>query len=416
MSAKINYAPPVSGTKIQKGADGKLIVPDDPILPFIEGDGTGPDIWNASRIVFDHAVELAYGGKKKVCWYEIFAGEKAFTKYGEWLPKATLDAIKEYKVAIKGPLTTPVGGGIRSLNVTLRQELDLYACVRPVRYITGVPSPVKEPEKVNVVIYRENTEDVYAGIENPAGSKEALEIIAFIKEKWGKTIRTDSGIGIKPMSREGSRRLVRQAIQYAIANKIDSVTLVHKGNIMKFTEGAFKDWGYELAKEEFGSVTITENELWEKYDCVRPEGKIVIKDRIADAMFQQLLLRPDEYGVLATPNLNGDYLSDAAAAQVGGLGMAPGANIGDDYAVFEATHGTAPKYAGLDKVNPGSVILSGVMMFDHLGWFEVGKLILKGLETAVARKEVTYDLERQMTGAKSLKCSEFAKAVCSYMK
>jgi isocitrate dehydrogenase len=301
------------------------------------------------------------------------------------------------------------------LNVTLRQELDLYACVRPVRYITGMPSPVKEPEKVNIVIYRENTEDVYAGIEKPAGSEEALALIQFIKERWNKTIRPDSGIGIKPMSREGSRRLMRQAVKYAIAKGCPSVTLVHKGNIMKFTEGAFKDWGYEVAAEEFGSVTITEKDLWEKYDCKVPAGKIVIKDRIADAMFQQLLLRPEEYSVLAMPNLNGDYMSDAAAAQVGGLGMAPGANIGDDYAVFEATHGTAPKYAGLDKVNPGSVILSGVMMFDHMGWQKAGELIRTGIEQAVANKQVTYDLERQMEGATCLKCSEFAEAVCRFM-
>ncbi len=414
--SEVRYEKPSFGTKITKNADGSLNIPSDPIIPFIEGDGTGPDIWRASKIVFDHAVELAYGGKRKISWLEILAGEKAFNKSGQWLPEATLEAIKEYRVAIKGPLTTPVGGGIRSLNVTLRQELDLYACVRPVRYIAGVPSPVKEPQKVDVVIYRENTEDVYAGIENPAGSEKALEIIKFIAEKWGKTIRPDSGIGIKPISKTGSKRLVRQAIQYAIANSKPSVTLVHKGNIMKFTEGAFKEWGYEVAKEEFADKTITETELWDNFGGKVPAGKIVIKDRIADAMFQQLLLRPDEYSVLAMPNLNGDYMSDAAAAQVGGLGMAPGANIGDDYAVFEATHGTAPKYADQDKVNPGSVILSGVMMFDHMGWFEVSKLILRGLEKAVENKEVTYDLERQMEGAKCLKCSEFAKAVCGYMK
>jgi isocitrate dehydrogenase len=411
----VTYAPPASGSVITKNSDGTLNVPNDPILPFIEGDGTGPDIWAASRRVFDEAVRLAYGGEKKIHWYEIYAGEKAFNRFGQWLPNATLDAIKKYRVAIKGPLTTPVGGGIRSLNVTLRQELDLYACVRPVRYITGMPSPVKEPEKVNIVIYRENTEDVYAGIEKPAGSEEALALIQFIKERWNKTIRPDSGIGIKPMSREGSRRLMRQAVKYAIAKGCPSVTLVHKGNIMKFTEGAFKDWGYEVAAEEFGSVTITEKDLWEKYDCKVPAGKIVIKDRIADAMFQQLLLRPEEYSVLAMPNLNGDYMSDAAAAQVGGLGMAPGANIGDDYAVFEATHGTAPKYAGLDKVNPGSVILSGVMMFDHMGWQKAGELIRTGIEQAVANKQVTYDLERQMEGATCLKCSEFAEAVCRFM-
>ena len=406
---------PIKGTIITKGADGRLNVPNDPVIPFIEGDGTGPDIWAASKRVFDEAVKLAYGGAREIKWLEVLAGEKAFNATGEWLPGATLEAIKKYRVAIKGPLTTPVGGGIRSLNVTLRQELDLYACVRPVRYIAGVPSPMKEPEKVNVVIYRENTEDVYAGIENPAGSAKTLELIDFLKEKWGKSIRADSGIGIKPMSREGSRRLVRQAIKYAIANGFDSVTLVHKGNIMKFTEGAFKEWGYELAAEEFADATVTETDLWEKFEGVRPSGRIIIKDRIADAMFQQLLLRPDEYGVLAMPNLNGDYMSDAAAAQVGGLGMAPGANIGDDYAVFEATHGTAPKYAGQDKVNPGSVMLSGVMMFDHIGWHKAGQLILKGMECAVAAKQVTYDLERQMEGATQLKCSQFAEAVCRFM-
>jgi isocitrate dehydrogenase len=416
MSDTVRYAPPESGTKITKNADGTFRVPNDPVIPFIEGDGTGPDIWAASRRVFDAAVKIAYGGERRVHWYEIFAGEKAFQKYGQWLPQATLDAIKEYRVAIKGPLTTPVGGGIRSLNVTLRQELDLYACVRPVRYIEGVPSPMKEPGKVDIVIYRENTEDVYAGIENPMGSPEAKELIAFIAERWGKKIRPDSGIGIKPISREGSRRLVRAAVRHALANDLDSVTLVHKGNIMKFTEGAFKEWGYELAAEEFGDATLTEKELWDKHEGVRPAGKVVIKDRIADAMFQQLLLRPEEYSVLATPNLNGDYLSDAAAAQVGGLGMAPGANIGDDYAVFEATHGTAPKYAGQDKVNPGSVILSGVMMFDHMGWHRVGQLISKGLDGAVGHKKVTYDLERQMEGATLVSCSGFGEAICRYME
>jgi isocitrate dehydrogenase len=416
MSDTVRYAPPASGTKITKNADGTFRVPNDPVIPFIEGDGTGPDIWAASRSVFDAAVKIAYGGERRVHWYEIFAGEKAFQKYGQWLPAATLDAIKEYRVAIKGPLTTPVGGGIRSLNVTLRQELDLYACVRPVRYIEGVPSPMKEPGKVDIVIYRENTEDVYAGIENPMGSPEAKELIAFIAERWGKKIRPDSGIGIKPISREGSRRLVRAAVRHALANDLDSVTLVHKGNIMKFTEGAFKEWGYELAAEEFGDATLTEKELWDKHEGVRPAGKVVIKDRIADAMFQQLLLRPEEYSVLATPNLNGDYLSDAAAAQVGGLGMAPGANIGDDYAVFEATHGTAPKYAGQDKVNPGSVILSGVMMFDHMGWHRVGQLIRKGLDGAVGHKKVTYDLERQMEGATLVSCSGFGEAICHYME
>ncbi|PLX43707.1 MAG: isocitrate dehydrogenase (NADP(+)) [Deltaproteobacteria bacterium] len=410
------YEVPAWGEKIIKDSEGALVVPAHPIIPFIEGDGIGPDIWAASKRVFDRAVNIAYGSERKVAWMEILAGEKAFDQTENWLPEETLDAIREFRVAIKGPLTTPVGGGIRSLNVTLRQVLDLYACVRPVRYFKGVPSPVKEPERVDIVIFRENTEDVYAGIENPADSRESNELIAFIEEKWGKKIRPSSGIGIKPISIEGSKRLVRQAIEYAIANGRDSVTLVHKGNIMKFTEGAFKEWGYELAKEEFADVTITEDELWEKFEGVCPAGKIVIKDRIADAMFQQLLLRPDEYSVLATPNLNGDYLSDAAAAQVGGLGMAPGANIGDDYALFEATHGTAPKYAGLDKVNPGSVILSGVMMFDHLGWHKVSDLIIKGIENTISAKEVTYDLERQMEGATLLSCSGFGDAICRHME
>ena len=416
MPEKLTYSPPAWGNIIERKSDGKMVVPNDPVIPFIEGDGTGPDIWRAARLVFDRAVELAYGGERKVHWYEIYAGEKAFQKYGSWLPDATLEAIKEYRVAIKGPLTTPVGGGIRSINVTLRQELDLYACVRPVRYIQGVPAPVKNPEKLDIVIYRENTEDVYAGIEAPAGSTEAKELIEFLMIRWNRVVRPDSGIGIKPMSREGSRRLVRQAIRYALKNGRESVTLVHKGNIMKFTEGAFKEWGYELAREEFGGVVITEAELWERYEGVHPAGKVVLKDRIADAMFQQLLLRPDEYAVLAMPNLNGDYMSDAAAAQIGGLGMAPGANIGDEYAVFEATHGTAPKYAGQDKVNPGSVILSGVMMFDHLGWHKVGQLIRTGAEQAVAHKEVTYDLERQMEGATCLRCSEFAEAIVRHME
>ncbi len=414
MSEKIEYKLPESGTKITRGDDGKLVIPKDPIIPFIEGDGIGPCIWRSSVKVFDEAVKLC-GGDRKINWYEVYAGEKAYEEFGQWMPRETLDAIREYRVAIKGPLTTPIGGGIRSLNVALRQELDLYACVRPVRYVPGVPSPVKEPHLVDVIIFRENTEDVYAGLEVSADSPEAKELIAYIAEKWGKTIRPDSGIGIKPMSRTGTRRLVRKAIEHAVAHGEDSVTLVHKGNIMKFTEGAFKDWGYELAAEEFGDVTITEDELWDKFDGKRPEGKIIIKDRIADAMFQQLLLCPSEYSVLAMPNLNGDYMSDAAAAQVGGLGMAPGANIGDDYAVFEATHGTAPKYAGMDKVNPGSVILSGVMMFEFMGWDDVAELIRKGIAKAVANKEVTYDLERQMDGASCLLCSEFGEAICRYM-
>jgi isocitrate dehydrogenase len=415
MSTNLSYTMPAQGTAITKSEDGTLTVPVDPIIPFIEGDGIGPDIWAASKMVFDKAVELAYDGARQVNWFEIYAGEKADAKFGEWLPQATFDAIKDYHVAIKGPLTTPVGGGIRSLNVTLRQVLDLYACVRPVRYISGVPSPVKEPEKVDIVIFRENTEDVYSGIEVPEGSEEAAALIEFIKEKLGKTIRSDSGIGIKPMSRTGTRRLVRMAIRYAIAHGRDSVTLVHKGNIMKFTEGAFKDWGYELAADEFADITITEAQLWDDYEGARPSDKIVIKDRIADAMFQQLLLRPDEYGVLAMPNLNGDYMSDAAAAQVGGLGLAPGANIGDAAALFEATHGTAPKYADKDMVNPGSMILSAAMMLEHLGWEGAAELIVKGIEGAIGAKTVTYDLHRQMEGATKLGTSGFADAIIEHM-
>ncbi|OGL44476.1 MAG: isocitrate dehydrogenase (NADP(+)) [Candidatus Schekmanbacteria bacterium RBG_16_38_11] len=406
---------PKSGSKIEI-KNGEPVVPDDPIIPFIEGDGTGGDIWAASVRVFDAAVEKAYKGKKKIQWFEIYAGEKANKLFGEWLPDDSLKAIEEYKVAIKGPLTTPVGGGIRSLNVTFRQRLDLYACVRPVRYFTGVPSPVKEPQKLNVIIFRENTEDVYAGIEWKQGTKEASKIIEFIEKELGKTIRKDSGIGIKPISVTGTKRLVRRAIQHAIKRGKKSVTLVHKGNIMKFTEGAFRDWGYELAKEEFGNVTVTETELYEKYDGKMPAGKILVKDRIADSMFQQVLLRPDEYEVICTPNLNGDYLSDACAAQVGGLGLAPGANIGDAAALFEATHGTAPKYAGQDKINPGSVILSGVMMFEHLGWDKAGEMIISALEQTIKNKTVTYDLERQMPGAKKLKCSEFGTAIIENMK
>lgn len=398
--------------KIEKN---RLVVPDNPVIPFIRGDGTGPDIWNASVRVFDAAVNKAYKGKKRISWQEIFAGECAFKERGEWLPKDTLNAIKKYKVAIKGPLTTPVGGGIRSLNVALRQELDLYACVRPVRYFDGVPCPVKSPEKLNVVIFRENTEDVYAGIEYKKGSPEAKKLIAFLGQELGKKIRKDSGIGIKPMSVTGSKRLVRRAIQYAIDKELKSVTLMHKGNIMKFTEGAFREWGYEVAREEFPKFTITEDDVFKKHIGVVPKGKIVIKDRIADAMFQQVLLRPEEYDVIATPNLNGDYISDACAAQVGGLGMAPGANIGDKAAVFEATHGTAPKYAGLDKVNPGSVILSGVMMFEHLGWDDAAMMIVRALEKTIRRKTVTYDLERQMTGARLMKCSEFADEIINNM-
>ena len=405
---------PASGEKITLSGT-KLVVPDNPIIPFIEGDGTGRDIWKASQFVFDAAVEKVSQGKRKVTWFEVFAGEKAFNRFGSWLPDDTLAAIQEFRVAIKGPLTTPVGGGIRSLNVTLRQLLDLYACVRPVRYFEGVPSPVKHPEKLNVVIYRENTEDVYAGIEWPANSPEALKVIAFLQKELGKKIRPDSGIGIKPMSITATKNLVRRAIQYALENKRRSVTIVHKGNIMKYTEGAFRDWGYELAREEFGSQTVTEEEVTTKYDFRVPEGKLLIKDRIADSMLQQVLTRPDEYDVIATPNLNGDYLSDACAAQVGGLGIAPGANIGDGYAVFEATHGTAPKYADKDMINPGSVMLSGCMMFEHMGWKDVAQTIEQGFARTIQKGRVTYDLERLMVGATKVKTSEFAKAIVENM-
>lgn len=394
--------------------DGKLVVPDNPIIPFIEGDGIGVDIWAASVRVFDAAVAKAYGGKRRIVWYEVFAGEKAHKKFNEWLPKGTLNAIQHFVVAIKGPLTTPVGGGIRSLNVTLRQVLDLYACVRPVRYFNGVPAPVKHPEKLDVVIFRENTEDVYAGIEFQEGSDRALKIIDFLSD-LGFEINRDSGIGIKPISITGTRNLVRRAINYAIAHNRKVVTLVHKGNIMKYTEGAFRDWGYQLAKDEFRDKIVTEDELWKDHNGQMPEGKILINDRIADAMFQQILLRPDEYSVIATPNLNGDYLSDACAAQVGGLGMAPGANIGDNAAVFEATHGTAPKYAGKDVINPSSVILSGVMMLEHLGWQEAGDLIINGIVKTIDQKKVTYDLERQMEGATKVKTSEYADAIIENM-
>ncbi len=406
----------MAGEKITINPDGTINVPDSPIIPFIEGDGIGPDIWRATRMVLDAAVEKAYNEKRSISWKEIYAGEKAKEKTGEYLPQETLDAISEYVVAIKGPLTTPVGEGIRSLNVTLRQVLDLYACVRPVRYFKGVPSPVKRPELVNMVIFRENTEDVYAGIEWPAESSEAKKVINFLENELGARIRPDSGIGIKPISKTGTFRLVRKAIRYAIENNRDSVTLVHKGNIMKYTEGAFRNWGYELAATEFPGKTISEADLWEKHGGNVPEGKIVIKDRIADAMFQQILLRPAEYSVLAMPNLNGDYMSDALAAQVGGLGMAPGANIGDGVALFEATHGTAPKYTGLDKVNPGSLILSGAMMLEYLGWDEARDKIHEGLERAISKKRVTYDLARQIPDAEEVKCSEFAKSMVDAME
>jgi isocitrate dehydrogenase len=397
-------------------SQGKVIVPDQPIIGFIEGDGTGPDIWRATRMVIDAAVEKASKGKRRIQWKELLAGEKAYRETGSWLPQETIEEIRSLKIAIKGPLTTPVGGGFRSVNVTLRQVLDLYACVRPVRYIRGVPSPMKNPEKVNMVIFRENTEDVYAGIEWPAGSEEARKVATFLKDTFSIHIPEDAGIGIKPISRRGTERLVKRAIEYAIENNLPSVTLVHKGNIMKYTEGAFRNWGYEFAASYFGDKTITEDDLWKLHDGKVPPGKIVIKDRIADAMFQQVLLRPEEYSVIATPNLNGDYLSDALAAQVGGLGMAPGANIGDECAIFEATHGTAPKYAGLDKVNPSSLILSGAMMLRYMGWKEEADLIERGLERAIESKRVTYDLARQMEGAEEVSCSRFGEIIVEMMQ
>ena len=413
MGSYKNVTVPAQGQPISISSEGALCVPDQPIIPFIEGDGTGPDIWAAAVRVFDAAVDKAYAGKRKIAWMEVYAGEKANDVYGAdtWLPEETNEVIREFKVAIKGPLTTPIGGGIRSINVALRQIHDLYACVRPVRYFKGVPSPMREPEKLGIVLFRENTEDVYSGIEFESGTAEAAEVAAFISEKSGKSIREASGIGIKPISKFGSQRLVRRALAFAVANDRSSVTLVHKGNIMKFTEGAFRDWGYEVATSEFRDQIVTEDELWDKHDGKMPSGKILVKDRIADAMFQQLLLRPDEYDVVATTNLNGDYLSDAAAAQVGGLGLAPGANIGDGAAIFEATHGTAPKYAGQDKVNPGSVILSGCLMFEHLGWGEVAASIEASVEKTIGSKVVTYDLARQMEGAIEVKCSGFADAL-----
>jgi isocitrate dehydrogenase len=464
-SAYNGMAVPAEGKAIGY-VNGALQVPDNPIIPFIEGDGTGRDIWKASRRVFDAAVEKAYGGKRKVVWFEVFAGEKAFKAFKEWLPNDTVDAARDFRVSIKGPLTTPVGGGIRSLNVALRQILDLYACVRPVRYFQGVPSPVREPEKMDVVIFRENTEDVYIGIEWKSGTPEVKKLLEFLNNemlKGGKKqIRWDSGVGIKPISPTGTKRLVRRAIQHALDHKRASVTLVHKGNIQKFTEGAFRDWGYELAQEEFRAQTVTERESWildnadknaglsveqnaamiepgleqateefkksvyeEVKDVLDAIGishgkgqwkkKLMINDRIADSVFQQMLLRPNEYSVLATPNLNGDYLSDACAAQVGGLGIAPGSNIGDGYGVFEATHGTAPKYADKDVINPGSVMLSGAMMFEFLGWSEATKLIEDGIAKTIQQKKVTYDLERLMKGATKVGTSAFATEIIGNM-
>jgi len=447
-------------------SNGELQVPENPIIPFIEGDGTGRDIWKASRRVFDAAVEKAYGGKRYVAWFEIFAGEKAFNTFKQWLPDETVDAARDFRVSIKGPLTTPVGGGIRSLNVALRQILDLYACVRPVRYFQGVPSPVREPEKMDVVIFRENTEDVYIGIEWKSGTEEAKKLLEFLNNemlKGGKKqIRWDSGVGIKPISPTGTKRLVRRAIQYALENSRPTVTLVHKGNIQKFTEGAFRDWGYDLARDEFRGQIVTERESWmldnleknpaltvqQNAAMIEPglqsateefkktlyaevqavldaiggthgrgqwKKKLMINDRIADSVFQQMLLRPNEYSVLATPNLNGDYLSDACAAQVGGLGIAPGSNIGDGYGVFEATHGTAPKYADKDVINPSSLMLSGAMMFEFMGWKEAAKLIEQAIAKTIQQKKVTYDLERLMTGATKLGTSAFASAIIANM-
>lgn len=404
---------PQDGEKISV-ENGKLKVPDNPVLAFIEGDGIGYDIMTASKRIWDAAVQAAYGGQRKVSWMEIYAGEKAAKIYdGNYMPEETFDAITEFIVGIKGPLTTPVGGGFRSLNVTLRQVLDLYACVRPVRWYKGVPSPVKEPENVNMVIFRENTEDVYAGIEYEAGTPENAKLVDFLRTEMGANFFDGAGIGIKPISAFGTKRLVRKAIQYALDRGLDSVTLVHKGNIQKFTEGAFRKWGYELAKEEFGDVTITEDELWSDYDGHQPEGKVVIKDRIADIIFQLALLRPTEFSILACPNLNGDYLSDALAAQVGGVGIAPGANIADYVALFEATHGTAPKYTNLDKVNPGSLLFSGVMMLEYIGWNEAAQMVQDAYEKTIEQKIVTYDFARQTEGAKEVRTSEFASAVIS---
>ena len=425
------FTPPSTGEKITV-QNGVINTPNNPIIPFIEGDGTGPDIWAAAQRVLDTAVEKAYAGEKKIAWYEVYAGEKAFNKFNSWLPEDTLEAIREYKVAIKGPLTTPIGGGIRSLNVALRQELDLYVCLRPVRYFDGVPSPVKHPEKVDMVIFRENTEDIYAGIEFQSGSAEVKKVIEFLQKEMNvDKIRfpETSGIGIKPVSLEGSKRLIRAAIEYAIEHGRKSVTLVHKGNIMKFTEGAFEKWGYELAEEEFGDKTFS----WAQYDRIKEAegvdaaniaqdeaseaGKVIIKHAIADIALQQVLTRPDEFDVIATLNLNGDYLSDALAAQVGGIGIAPGANINylSGHAIFEATHGTAPKYAEQDVVNPGSVILSGVLMLEHLGWHEPANLIYKGMSRAIANKTVTYDFARLMDNATKVKCSEFGNRIIENM-
>jgi isocitrate dehydrogenase len=394
--------------------DGALVVPDRPIIPYIEGDGTGPDIWRAAVQVFERAVALCWQGKRRIVWKEALAGEKAFNQTGEWLPRETIEAFREYRVGIKGPLTTPVGEGFRSLNVALRMILDLYACVRPVQHFPGVPSPVKEPQKVDMVVFRENTEDVYAGLELEEGKEETRDFLDYLWRTYGWKIRPDSGIGIKPISRSGSRRLIRAAIEYALSHGRRSVTLVHKGNIQKFTEGAFRKWGYELAAEAYAGRVVT----WEEAGARPQGGKVFIKDTIADIFFQQTLTRPEDFDVIATMNLNGDYISDALAAQVGGIGMAPGGNINYEsgYALFEATHGTAPKYANLDKVNPGSLILSGVMMFEHMGWAEAGNRIVSGLERTFASRKVTYDLARLMEGAEEVSCSRFAELVCKNME
>ncbi|MDN3516331.1 NADP-dependent isocitrate dehydrogenase [Aquisalimonas lutea] len=414
MTGHISY--PSGGEKISV-KDGTIQVPDNPILGYVEGDGIGPDITRASMRVWDAAVEKAYGGKRKIHWAELFMGEKAAGMYdGDYFPQETKDALQDLLVSIKGPLTTPVGGGFRSLNVALRQDLDLYACVRPVRHYDGVPSPLQHPEDVDVVIFRENTEDVYAGIEYQSGTPENRKVADFLRNEMGERFFEDAGIGVKPISEFGSKRLVRKAIQYAVDNNRESVTLVHKGNIMKFTEGAFRSWGYELAREEFGDVTITEEELYSTYGGKRPEGKVVIKDRIADIIFQMMLLRPNEFDVIATMNLNGDYLSDAVAAEVGGVGIAPGANMSDNIAVFEATHGTAPKYANQDKVNPGSLLFSGVMMLHHIGWSEAADLISAAYEQVVTSKIVTYDFARQIEGASEVRTSQFADAIIAEMQ
>ncbi len=395
--------------------DGELVVPEFPIVPFIEGDGVGPDIWRAARRVTDAAVEKSYGADRRICWTQVYAGDRSLELFDEWIPEETFETIRRYRVAVKGPLTTPVAGGFRSANVTLRQTLDLYACVRPVFYVPGVPCPVKQPERLDVVVFRENTEDVYAGVEFESGSDEAARLEAFLRDELGAEVRPGSGLGVKPISQFATKRLMRMALEYALAHRRRSVTVMHKGNIMKFTEGAFRDWCYELAAEQYPALTVNEQQLHEEHGGELPGGRVLVKDRIADSMFQQVLLRPDEYDVIITPNLNGDYISDACAAQVGGLGIAPGANIGDGRALFEATHGTAPKYAGQDKVNPSSLILSARMMLDYLGWNEAAELILEGLKGAVAARTVTYDLERQLEGATLVRCSEFAQAIVDNM-